>query len=443
VGSTPLHLAGRYRLYEQIGRGRFATVWLAWDETLARLVAVKVVEASAAEVPVFRTRFLEQVRKAARLSHPAIVAIHEFGESGGPDGPPLPFAVMELLEGEILANRIKRGPLPRHEALRICGQVAAALAYAHGTGTAHHDLKPGNVLLTTGGPKVLDFCTGAVTGMPAADAAAEDVRALGLLLSAAVTGRADPEADLPSEVPFEVAAIHVRCLLPDPAARPPAAEVAAVLAESAEPRRPAVPGGPGTLAGRAHRAVRRRRRTLRYAAVLLSALVIAAIITLIARSASSGRALPALTPTATAPRTAPRTVTAPTDPSPTGGASESPATPAGSPSESRPMAAPDPVRKITPAVPPSTAPADPAEVLSRARNTVDQGVTAGEIRSDVGLDLDNVLDNLRRDLQQDASIDLHARLADIHHKIDTRLGENALTPSIAERLHAILNEIRA
>ncbi|HEU5028869.1 MAG TPA: protein kinase [Spirillospora sp.] len=433
MGSTPLHLAGRYRLYEQIGRGRFAAVWLAWDETLARLVAIKVVEASAAEVPVFRTRFLEQVRKAARLSHPAIVAIHEFGESGGPDGPPLPFAVMELLDGEILAHRIDRGPLPRREALRICGQVAAALAYAHETGTAHHDLKPGNVLLTAGGPKVLDFCTGAVTGMPAADAAAGDVRALGLLLSAAVTGRAAPEADLPSDVPFEVAAIHVRCLLPDPAARPPAAEVAAVLAASTEPRRPAVPGGTGTLAGRAHRAVRRRPRTLRYAAALLGALVIAAIIALVVRSASSGRALPA--PTVTALRTVPRTITAPTASSPTGGASEPTATPAGPAPES----APAPLRTT---VPPSTAPADPAEVLSRARHTVDEGVAAGEIRSDVGVDLDNVLDNLRRDLRQDASTDLRTRLADIHHKIDTRLGENALTPSIAARLHAILDEIR-
>jgi serine/threonine-protein kinase len=447
VGSTPLYLADRYRLYEQIGTGRFATVWLAWDEELTRLVAVKVVKASRAAVPVFRARFLEQVRKAARLSHPAIVTIHDFGENEGTDGLPLPYVVMELLSGEALATRLGRGPLPRREALRVCGQVASALAHAHAAGTAHHDLKPRNVFLTDNGPKVLDFGTGKMVSGPVGDAAAEDVRALGLLLSAAVTGRTDSEAgslsELPhalSELPHEVAAVHVRCLLPGPAARPPAAEVATVLAESAEPHRPAVPGGAGTLAGRAHRAVRRPPRVLRYTAVLLSALVVVAIIALALRGGSSKRALPPPTMEARAPADASGTATAPSTPSPTGGATDSPPASTTPTSGPTPMTNPEPTRRTSPGRPP---PADPAEVLSRAQRTVDQGVAAGEVRSDVGLDLKNVLGNLRRDLQQNPSVDLRARLAEIHTKIDTRLSENALTASRAERLHAVLNEIRA
>ncbi|XVQ09657.1 serine/threonine-protein kinase [Spirillospora sp. CA-255316] len=455
MGSTPLHLAGRYRLYEQIGTGRLTTVWLAWDEMLARLVAVKVVRASTAEIPVFRARFLEQVRKAARLSHPAIVTIHDFGESEVSDRAPLPFVVMELLSGEVLATRLGQGPLPRQEALRVCGQVASALAHAHAAGIAHYDLKPGNVFLTAGGPKVLDFGTGKVLGGSPLDAEAEDVRALGLLLSAAVTGRADPEAELPSQVPVEVVAVHARCLLPDPAARPSAADVAAVLAESAEPRRPAVPGGAGILARRAHRAVRRRPRVLlrhmallglrsrRRTAVLLSALAVTVIVALAFRGGSSERALPPPPMEAETQTTVSGTATASADPSPSPSPTDSATETPPASAEPTPTANPAPTRKAGPAQPPPAPSADPVQVLSRAQRAVDEGTAAGEIRSDVGLDLNNVLGNLRRDLQQNPSVDLRARLAEIHAKIDTRLGEDALTPSRAERLHAILNEIRA
>ncbi|MFG2004400.1 protein kinase [Spirillospora sp. NPDC048911] len=440
MGSTPLYLADRYRLYEQIGTGRVATVWLAWDEVLDRLVAVKVVRDSMAAVPVFRARFLEQVRKAARLSHPAIVTIHDFGESGQPDGVPLPFVVMELLSGETLATRLGQGPLPQREALDVCGQVASALAYAHAAGAAHHDLKPSSVLFTDGGPKIVGFGTGEVIGGPI-DAAAGDVRALGLLLSAAVTGRADAESS--SAVPFEVAAVHVRCLLPDPAARPSAAEVAAVLAG---PRRAAVPGGAGTLARRAHRAVRRRSRVLRHTVVLLSALALVALTALVLQSDSAERALPPPRMEATAPSYLSGAAAASADPSPspspTHSTTESPsasATPAPDPT---PSATPKPTRRARPTRPAPAPHADPAEVLSRAQRAVDAGVAAGEIRSDVGLDLNNVLGNLRRDLQQNPTADLRAGLTAIHNKIDTRLGERAITPSRAGRLHAILNEIR-
>ncbi|WP_433476153.1 protein kinase domain-containing protein [Spirillospora sp. CA-142024] len=452
MSSTPLHLADRYRLYEQIGTGRFATVWLAWDELLGRLVAVKVVKASKAAVPVFRTRFVEQVRQAARLSHPVIVTIHDFGESGVADGVPLPFVVMELLSGETLAARLGRNPLPRREALRLCEQVASALAHAHAAGTAHYDLRPGNVFLTDDGPKVLDFGTGKLLGGLVADAAAEDVRALGLLLSAAVTGRPDSEAELPSEVPHEVAAVHVRCLLPDPASRPSAAEVAAVLAGSAEPRRPAVPGGAGILAERARRAVHRRARRAhravrrarvrRRAAVLLSAVAVAAIVILVFRGGSSDRGMAPPTMEAKVPTDVSRTTTESAAPSPTGSAPESTPASASTASGPTPMDTPKPTRKAEPTPPRPTSAADPDEVLARAGRSVDDGVAAGEIRSDVGLDLNNVLGNLRRDLQQNPSVDLHARVAEIHNKIDTRLGEQALTASRAARLHAILNEIR-
>jgi serine/threonine-protein kinase len=434
MGSTPLYLADRYRLYERIGTGSFATVWLAWDEVLARLVAVKVLKDSRAVVPGFRTRFLEQVREVARLSHPALVAVHDFGESEVPPGAPLPYVVMELLSGEALASRLGRGPLPLRMAFRICEQVASALAYAHAAGTAYYDLESSNVFLTDGGPKVLGVGTGKVVGRPVGDAAAQDVRALGLLLSAAVTGRVDSAAELPAElpaeVPVEVAAVQARCLLPEPAARPLAAEVAAVLAEAVEPRRPAASNGAGTLARRARRAVHRRPRLLWLTVVPASVLVVVAILVLL--WGGSAERVPAPTMQVEAPTNVPGTATASAGPtsspgeSPTDGATESPSATA------------EPTRKAGP----RPAPADPVEVLSRAQRFVDEGVAEHEIRSDVGVDLDNVLGNLRRDLQQNSSVDLRARLAEIHNKISTRLGEKALTSSRAERLHAILDEIR-
>lgn len=133
----------RYRLVDEIGRGGMGAVWCAYDEVLDRLVAVKLM-AGAGE------RLRREARAVARLNHPYITSVYDYGDSP-------PYIVMELLEGDTLAERLAAGPLPRSEALGIAAQVASALAAAHRRGVVHGDVKPGNVVLTPSGAKVVDF----------------------------------------------------------------------------------------------------------------------------------------------------------------------------------------------------------------------------------------------------------------------------------------------
>jgi TolB-like protein/Flp pilus assembly protein TadD len=128
-------------------------VWRARDERLDRDVAIKVLPAEVADHPDRRARFEREARALARLSHPNILAIHEFGEDRG-----VVYAVTELLEGETLGARLARGALPWPEATEIAAWIADGLATAHDHGVVHRDLKPENVFLTSEGQvKVLDF----------------------------------------------------------------------------------------------------------------------------------------------------------------------------------------------------------------------------------------------------------------------------------------------
>jgi len=264
-------LGGRYKLLNELGSGGMAVVWRGRDEVLGRPVAVKVLAGRFAGDPQSRARIRDEARHAATLSHPNIAQVYDYGESAEGDTP-LPYVVMELINGPTLQQRVAGGPLPPRTVLRICGEVAAALAAAHADGLVHRDIKMANILVSTSGAKVVDFGISAaigpgspedlVVGTPAylaperltgaAVEPASDVYALGVLLYRLLAHHAPwsvetttqmldahiylepaPLPQLPG-VPPAVADLVARCLRKSPADRPSAAEVSAALGDAAE-----------------------------------------------------------------------------------------------------------------------------------------------------------------------------------------------------------------
>jgi serine/threonine protein kinase len=144
---------GHYRVLEKIGAGGMGIVYRARDEQLDRDVALKVLPAGALADDTSRKRFRKEALALAKLSHPNIGVVHEFGTQDGLD-----FLVMEYIPGTTLSNRLAAGSIPEMEAVALAAQITSALEEAHREGVIHRDLKPGNVLVTPKGQaKVLDF----------------------------------------------------------------------------------------------------------------------------------------------------------------------------------------------------------------------------------------------------------------------------------------------
>jgi serine/threonine protein kinase len=147
---------GAFEILERLGAGGMGEVYRARDTRLDRLVAVKVLSADLAGDPRGRERFEREAHIISKLTHPHICTLHDVGSASVQDTE-VPYLVMELLEGETLATRLARGPLPVAQALRYAIEIAEALAAAHGLGIVHRDLKPANIMLTKAGVELLDF----------------------------------------------------------------------------------------------------------------------------------------------------------------------------------------------------------------------------------------------------------------------------------------------
>jgi len=147
------HTVGHYKIEEELGAGGMGTVYRATDSKLGRQVAIKVLPEAFAKDPEWLGRFEREARLLAALNHPNIAAIYGFEEAQG-----VHYLVLELVPGETLAQRLKRGPLKVAETLGVCRQIAEGLEAAHGKGIIHRDLKPANIKSTPEGKvKVLDF----------------------------------------------------------------------------------------------------------------------------------------------------------------------------------------------------------------------------------------------------------------------------------------------
>ena len=270
-------VAGRYSLERELGRGGMGVVYLAREVRLDRSVAIKLLPPSKTVDPSLRERFLKEARTAAKLSHPNIIPIHAVEEIGE-----FVFFAMAYVDGETLTERVRRrGPMAPSEAARVLRDVAWALAYAHGQGVIHRDVKPDNILLEEASGRVLvaDFgiagvvagAAGLVAGeiigtpefMSPEQALGEDVDARSDLYSLGIVGYFALSGTLPFEaekstdvlakqvtepapplsttaplVPKRLAQAIDRCLAKDPADRPDGtAALAEQLGHALEQRR--------------------------------------------------------------------------------------------------------------------------------------------------------------------------------------------------------------
>ena len=254
-------LGGRYELLTLLATGGMGQVWRARDIVLQRPVAVKVLRSEYTGDTTFLARFRAEAQHTAALTHRNIAALFDYGETPAEDGELLAYLVMELVEGESLAQLLTReGRLTPDRTLDVLGQAAAGLAAAHAAGLVHRDVKPGNVLVGTDGTvKITDFGiawsagsapltqTGQVVGtahyLSPEQAAGEkagpasDVYALGMIGYECLAGRRafdgdnsvqialrqlrEQPAPLPGELPEPVRTLIDRALLKDPAARFP------------------------------------------------------------------------------------------------------------------------------------------------------------------------------------------------------------------------------
>jgi eukaryotic-like serine/threonine-protein kinase len=143
---------GPYEILAPLGAGGMGEVYRARDTRLDRTVAIKILPTHLSSDPIQKQRFEREAKTISSLNHPHICVLHDVGHQDGID-----YLVMECVEGETLAKRLEKGPLPLDQVLKFGAQIADGLDKAHRSGVVHRDLKPGNIMLTSTGAKLLDF----------------------------------------------------------------------------------------------------------------------------------------------------------------------------------------------------------------------------------------------------------------------------------------------
>jgi serine/threonine protein kinase len=253
----PGQMLGPYRIINQVGRGGMATVYKAYQPSVDRYVAIKVLPSQLAESKEFATRFQQEARIIARLEHPHILPVFDYGESDG-----VSYFVMRYMDAGTLKEKMIEGrPLPLHDIDRLFTQLAEALSYAHSRGIIHRDLKPANVLIDSHGnvfltdfgiAKLLESAsprltqTDAIMGTPAYISPEQaqghpvdqrsDIYSLGIILYEMVTGSVPFTAETPLAVLFK----HISDPLPPPSLVkpdiPPVIEQVLLKALAKDPR---------------------------------------------------------------------------------------------------------------------------------------------------------------------------------------------------------------
>ena len=178
---------GPYEVMGPLGAGGMGEVYRARDVRLGRSVAIKVLPQQLSSDPLRKQRFEREARTISNLNHPHICVLHDMGHQDGID-----YLVMECVEGETLAKRLEKGPLPLEQVLRYGAQIADALDKAHRGGVVHRDLKPGNIMLTKTGAKLLDFGLAKPLDVPSA-------ASLTSLLTSSKALEAEPRSPLTAE----------------------------------------------------------------------------------------------------------------------------------------------------------------------------------------------------------------------------------------------------